>query len=67
MKVLVTYGCGTPLENCYSLVDGDTYEDCRKEIFRVTEGKYSIDYPYDEYAYMIQEYNLKEVPLQPHR
>ena len=67
MKVLVTYGSGTPLKNCYSIVESKTYADCRKEIFRITEGKYSMDYPYEDYAYMIEEYNLKQVPLQPHR
>ena len=67
MKVIVTYGSGTPLKNCYSIVEGKTYADCRKEIFRITEGKYSMDYPYEQYAHMIEEYNLKQVPLQPHR
>jgi len=67
MKVLITYGSGTPLKDCYSIVEGKTYAACRKEIFRITEGKYSMDYPYEDYAYMIEEYNLKQVPLQPHR
>ena len=33
MKVLVTYGSGTPLKDCYSIVEGETYADCLKEIF----------------------------------
>ena len=67
MKVIVTYGNNTPLKNCYSLVEGETYADCLKEIFRITDKKYSMDYPYEQYADMIEEYNLKQVPLQPHR
>ena len=50
-----------------TIVEGETYADCRKEIFQITEGKYSMDYPYEDYAHMIEEYNLKQVPLQPHR
>jgi hypothetical protein len=53
MKVIVTYGSGTPLKDCYSIVEGETYTDCRKEIFQITKGKYSMDYPYEQYAYMI--------------
>ena len=35
MKVLVTYGSGTSLKNCYSIVEGKDYEECRKKILKL--------------------------------
>lgn len=66
VSLLVTYGCGSNLENCYSRVVGATAQEVRAEIARVTQGNYSFTYPDDANGkIMIETYNLKEVELQP--
>lgn len=66
VEVVITYGCGSNLENCYSRVTGATQKEVMDEISRVTNGKYSFSY-FDKPAYeaMIKTWNLKEVELQP--
>ena len=66
VEVVITYGCGSNLENCYSRVTGESKQAVMDEVSRVTEGKYSFSY-HDKPAYetMIKTWSLKEVELQP--
>lgn len=66
INVMVTYGCGTNLNNCYSVVSGSNYENVMAFIARVTKGKYSFTYiGQEEIDRQVALYNLKQVPLQP--
>ncbi len=65
-SLIITYGCGSNLENCYSRVTGETMTEVRDRISEVTKNKYSFSYPDDSAAEaMIARWNLKEVALQP--
>lgn len=66
VSLLITYGCGSNLEGCYSRVTGASMEKVREEIHRATGGKYSFSYADDaKGAEMIKTWDLKEVELQP--
>lgn len=64
MKLYVTYGYGTNLRNCYSVVEGDTVSECYDKVVAGTSGKYACTYHEDQYADCIGKYGLREVPLQ---
>lgn len=64
--VMVTYGCGTNLANCYSVVSSNSYENAMKLISSATEGKYAFTYiGQEEIDNQVSRFNLKKVPLQP--
>lgn len=67
MKVYVTYGIGTNLNGCYSVVEGDNYDGCLAKIREATQLKYAFDYSEEEGPKLVDKYNLRQVPLQPHR
>lgn len=64
--LIITYGCGSNLQNCYSRVTGESMEAVHKKITEVTNGHYSFSYMDNaETADMIKRHNLTEVNLQP--
>lgn len=65
-SLIITYGCGSNLQNCYSRVTGESMEAVRKKITEVTDNQYSFSYMDNaETADMIKRHNLTEVNLQP--
>ena len=65
VKIMVTYGCGTNLGNCYSLVSASSYEDGMALISSTTGGEYAFSYTDEaDIARQIEAYGLKKVPLQ---
>lgn len=65
MKLFVTYGCGSNLSGCYSVVEGKDYHECRAKVDEVTQGKFAFDYTEERFKGQAEKYGLKEVPLQP--
>lgn len=62
---MVTYGCGTNLGGCYSVVYGESYDEVMSDIFSVTNGEFAFTYiDEDDIDRQIKEYGLKEVKLQ---
>jgi hypothetical protein len=67
MKLYVTYGFGSNLANCYSVVEANTEEACRQKVRNVCGGKYAFTYSEKNFEGQVEAYNLKEVELQPQR
>lgn len=67
MELFVTYGCGTTLANCYSVVKGRDFAECREYVERITGGKFAFTYTESEFAGQVEKYGLRLVPLQPQR
>jgi hypothetical protein len=65
MKLYVTYGLGSNLKGCYSIVEGLNRDVCERAARAGTEGKFAFTYSEEEFAGQAEKYNLKEVPLQP--
>lgn len=65
MKLFITYGCGSNLCNCYSVVEGKDYSECRAHADEVTEGKFAFGYSEEKFKGQPEKYGLTEVPLQP--
>ena len=66
-KFFVTYGTGTNLANCYSVIEADGYEQARQKAFEVTEGRFAFMYDEWQFKGQPERYNLTEVELQPQR
>lgn len=65
MKLYITYGFGSKLRNCYSVVEGIDYETCRRMVEAGTKLEFAFDYTEDEFVRIKEEYNLRLVLLQP--
>jgi len=65
VKLYVTYGLGSNLCNCYSVVEAESYVEARNAVDRVTGGKFAFDYTEKLFERQVDKYGLKEVPLQP--
>ena len=66
-KFFVTYGTGTNLANCYSVIEADEYDQARQKAFEVTEGKFAFIYDEEQFFGQIEKWDLTEVELQPQR
>ncbi|QGH72740.1 MAG: hypothetical protein [Podoviridae sp. ctQNx1] len=67
MKVYITYGIGSNLSNCYSVVYGKNLETCMKRINRVTGGMYAFSYCEEDFKKIEEKYGpMIQVSLQPH-
>lgn len=64
--LFVTYGHGSNLRDCYSVVQGSSWKACYDRIREGTGGKYAFCYSPEEFAGQVERYGLVEVPLQPH-
>lgn len=67
MKLYVTYGFGSNLKNCYSVVEGADIATCYVIINEVTQGQYAFAYTEEHFAGQVEKYGLTEVPLQEQR
>lgn len=66
VRVYVTYGYGSNLRNCYSIVEDETMEGAMEQIRIVTDGKYAFTYMDEaDFQRQIKQYRLREVALQP--
>ena len=65
MKLYVTYGMGSKLGKCYSVVEGLDYGVCRRMVEAGTNCEFAFDYTEEEFAGQVDKYGLTEVPLQP--
>lgn len=65
VKLYVTYGLGSRLRNNYSVVEGETTQDCFTTVKEVTKNQYAFTYTEEYFAGRADKYNLTEVPLQP--
>ena len=64
MKLYVTYGFGSNLKNCYSIVEGQDIPDCYATIQKVCGVNYAFAYTEERFAGQVERYDLVEVPLQ---
>ena len=62
-KLYVTYGCGTNLADCFSVIEAPSMQECYDKL-QVIEGKYSFTYDSDHFVGHAEKYGLTEVPLQ---
>jgi hypothetical protein len=65
MKMYVTYGCGSDRGGCYSVVEGNGYDDCRAQVEVACGEHFAFMYPEEAFDRAIAKYSLKEVPLGP--
>lgn len=63
-KFFVTYGSGSNLSGCYSVVDAQTYGTARAHVSVVTRNKFAFMYDEKAFEGQIEKYQLTEVPLQ---
>lgn len=70
-RLYVTYGGGYDQRDCYSIVDGETEEDCYQQIVDVCGVHYAFTYRPDNFEPrqgrigQVARYGLTEIPLQP--
>jgi len=64
MTLYVTYGYGSNLKDCYSVVQGGSWKACHDRISEATSGKYAFTYTAKEFEGQVERYGLREVPLQ---
>lgn len=62
--LFVTYGYGSNLKDCYSVVQGKSWKDCYDQIMEATSGQYAFSYTPEEFEGQIERYGLSKVPLQ---
>ena len=60
----VTYGGGTNLSHCFSVVEGEDYGAARAIVDEITGGKFAFMYSSEEFAGQQERWGLREVPLQ---
>jgi len=65
VKLYVTYGYNSNLRNNFSEVEGETLEECYRQINDTTRGQYAFTYDEFGFAGQVERYGLTEVPLQP--
>jgi hypothetical protein len=66
-KVYVTYGFGSNLAGCFSIVEGESWEACNKIIEEVTKMQFAFRYTERDFLNnnMQGKYGLVQVDLQP--
>ncbi len=64
MKLFVTYGYGSNLRDCYSVVEGVDALECQNKIDEVCGEAYAFSYSEEDFADQAARYGLTEVPLQ---
>ncbi len=64
MTLYVTYGYGSNLKDCYSVVQGSSWKACYDQISEATSGQYAFTYTAEEFEGQVERYGLREVPLQ---
>jgi hypothetical protein len=64
MKLFVTYGFGSNLANCYSVVEGDGILNCYQQVKDKCGMAYAFVYNEAEFEGQPEKYGLGEVPLQ---
>lgn len=62
----VTYGHGSNLRDCYSVVEGEDYAECRRILHEAIGDNFAFMYSEEEFAGQVEDYNLRKVELQPH-
>lgn len=62
--LFVTYGYGSNLADCYSVVRGSSWKECHDRISEGTSGQYAFTYTPKEFEGQVERYGLREVPLQ---
>lgn len=65
VKLYVTYGCGSRLRNCFSMVEAETFQAAHAKVYEVCGTKYAFTYDEKHFAGQEEKYCLTEVPLQP--
>lgn len=65
VKLYVTYGSGTRLRNCFSVVEAETPHAAYAKVHEVCGNKYAFAYSEKDFAGQEEKYCLTEVPLQP--
>lgn len=64
-KFFITYGNGTNLRNCFSIIEAEFESGAREILKEHIENKYAFIYTADEFAGQVEQFGLEEVPLQP--
>lgn len=72
IRLYVTYGFGSNLGQCFSIVEAETEEAAREKIEQVTRRQYAFVYIEKDWAMGDNDnqqtaYGLREVPLQAQR
>ena len=65
-KFFITYGLGSKLSNCYSVIEAGDYAAGRRAAFNATGGDYAFFYDDEaDFARQVARYGFTEVPIQP--
>ena len=72
IKLYVTYGFGSNLANCFSIVEAESGQAAFDKVREVCGQSYAFTYPHDVWhgengRSQEDRYGLTEVPLQPQR
>lgn len=65
MKLYITYGLGSKLKNCYSVIEGLDYAVCHRMAEAGTNREFAFDYTEEDFGDMAEKYGMTEVPVQP--
>ena len=60
IKQIFTFGFGQPFEGYYHVIEAETKDDCRKQMFEKFGNKWSIQYDSEEKA-GVKKWGLKEL------
>lgn len=66
MKVYITYGIGSNLKDCYSVIKGKNLAECLQKIMKATGNNYAFSYTEEDFMRMREKFPMQCVPLQPH-
>lgn len=70
MKAFITYGFGhrtergQSLAGCYSLIEGNDWDDILTIAHEKTKGIFATSYPIEDLQRQIEQHNLIEVPFE---
>jgi len=64
MNFYVTYGCGSKLRDCYSIVEAPDYVAARKLIHAEIGTDFAFVYDENDFAGQVEQYGLKLVTLE---
>jgi len=63
----VTYGNGTNLAHCYSIVQAKDYDDARRQVVDICGYRFAFIYDAGAFKGQVETYNLQLAALQPQR
>lgn len=64
-KFYVTYSCASPLSDCYSIIESNSFMEAREQALKITGGAFSYFYDQRDFDKLLKRHSpMKAVPLQ---